>query len=54
MPDQPALFESQPIRRIYNQDTDTWWFSVVDIIKILTQQPDTRKAGLYWGKLGAS
>lgn len=51
MPDQPAFFESQPIRRIYNQDTDTWWFSVVDIIKILTQQPDTRKAGLYWGKL---
>ncbi len=51
MPDQPAFFESQPTRRIYNQDTDTWWFSVVDIIKILTQQPDTRKAGLYWGKL---
>ncbi len=51
MPDQPAFFESQPTRRIYNQDTDTGWFSVVDIIKILTQQPDTRKAGLYWGKL---
>ena len=48
MSDQPAFFESQPIRRIHNQDTDTWWFSVVDIIKILTQQPDTRKAGLYW------
>ena len=48
MSDQPAFFENQPIRRIYDGETDTWWFSVVDIIRILTQQPDTRKAGLYW------
>ncbi len=43
-----ALFEDQPIRRVYNEATDTWWFSVVDIIKILTQQPDARRASTYW------
>jgi DNA-damage-inducible protein D len=43
-----ALFENQPIRRVYDEATDTWWFSVVDIIKILTQQPDTKRASLYW------
>ncbi len=45
---QPALFEDQPIRRIYDEPTETWWFSVVDIVKILTQQPDTRRASTYW------
>lgn len=51
MSDQPALFENQPIRRVYDDASDTWWFSVIDIIKILTQQPETRRASLYWGKL---
>ena len=51
MPTQPALFEEHLIRRVYDASTDTWWFSVVDIVKILTQQVDTRRAGLYWGKL---
>lgn len=45
---QPALFEDQPIRRVYDEKTETWWFSVVDIVKVLTQQPDTRRAGTYW------
>ena len=48
MASQTAFFENQPIRRVYNETTDTWWFSVVDVIKTLTQQPDSRKAGTYW------
>ena len=48
MSNAAALFEDQPIRRVYNEATETWWFSVVDIIKILTQQPDARRAGTYW------
>jgi DNA-damage-inducible protein D len=47
----PALFEDQPIRRIYDEPTETWWFSVVDIIKVLTQQPDSTTARKYWNKL---
>jgi hypothetical protein len=45
---QTALFENQPIRRIYDEATETWWFSVVDIVQVLTQQPDTRRASNYW------
>ena len=51
MPTEPALFENTPIRRVYDDATDTWWFSVVDIIKVLTQQPDIKRAGTYWSVL---
>jgi DNA-damage-inducible protein D len=46
-----ALFENQPIRRIYDEATETWWFSVVDVIKVLTQQRDPLTARKYWNKL---
>jgi DNA-damage-inducible protein D len=48
MPTRPALFEDSPIRRVYDEATDTWWFSVVDIIQVLTEQPDFQRAGNYW------
>ena len=48
MPAYTALFEGRPIRRIYDAATNTWWFSVVDIVQVLTQQPDSRRAGTYW------
>jgi DNA-damage-inducible protein D len=46
-----VLFENQPIRRVYDEATETWWFSVVDIVRILTQQPDATVARKYWNKL---
>ena len=46
-----ALFEGQEIRRIYDEETETWFFSVVDIIRVLTQQPDYQTARKYWNKL---
>jgi len=51
MPAYTALFEGHPIRRIYDEATDTWWFSVVDIVQVLTQQPDSNTARKYWNKL---
>ena len=48
---RPAFFETQAIRRIYDEDTETWWFSVVDIVQALTQQPDDQAARKYWNKL---
>ncbi len=44
----PAHFENQAIRRVYDEAMETWWFSVVDIVQVLTQQPDTRRASNYW------
>jgi DNA-damage-inducible protein D len=44
-------FEKQDIRRLYDEKTETWLFSVVDIIQVLTQQPDYQTARKYWNKL---
>ncbi|MDQ5882530.1 MAG: family, N-terminal domain [Pseudomonadota bacterium] len=46
-----ALFENHQIRRIYDEQAETWWFSVVDIMQVLTQQPDYQTARKYWNKL---
>ena len=46
-----AVFEGQQIRRHYDEATETWWFSVVDIVRVLTQQPDSKTARKYWNKL---
>ena len=43
-----AIFEGHRIRRLYDEKTETWWFSVVDIIRVLTQQPDYKAAQNYW------
>jgi hypothetical protein len=42
------IFEKQPIRAIWDEDGEKWWFSVVDIITVLTDQPDYTKARNYW------
>ena len=51
MQTQPAFFETHAIRRIYDEKTEVWWFSVVDIIQALTQQADYQTARKYWNKL---
>ena len=48
---QSAFFEAYEIRRVYDEKTEIWWFSVVDIIQVLTQQPDYQTARKYWNKL---
>lgn len=48
MPNELAVFEGQKIRRHYDEKTETWWFSIVDIIKVLTQQPEYQAARKYW------
>jgi hypothetical protein len=46
-----TVFEGKQIRRHYDEETETWFFSVVDIIQILIQQPDYQTARKYWNKL---
>lgn len=43
-----AIFEGHEIRRIYDEKTETWFFSVVDIIQVLTDQPNYQLARNYW------
>jgi DNA-damage-inducible protein D len=40
MKSSPTLFEDYKIKRVYDEATETWLFSVVDVIQALIQQPD--------------
>lgn len=44
----PAEFDGQSIRRVYDEDTETWWFSVIDVVQVLT---DSTYANRYWSDL---
>lgn len=46
-----AIFEDYKIRRVYDEESETWYFSVVDIIQVLIQQPEYQTARKYWNKL---
>ena len=48
MKDSVAFFDDFKIRRLYDEQTGTWYFSVVDIIQVLIQQPDFQAARNYW------
>ncbi len=43
-----AIFEDYKIRRLYDDEAETWFFSVVDIIQVLLQQSDYQAARNYW------
>jgi DNA-damage-inducible protein D len=43
-----AIFEGYQIRRHYDEKAEIWWFSVVDIIRVLTQSADYQAARKYW------
>ena len=47
----PTEFDGQSIRRVYDEDTQTWWFSVIDVVQVLTQQVDDLTARKYWNQL---
>lgn len=46
-----ALFDQQQVRRHWDSKQELWWFSVIDVVKILTDQDDYQKARKYWNKL---
>lgn len=48
MPDTLAIFEGHSIRRFYDEDAEIWWFSVVDVVQVLTQQTNFQAARNYW------
>ena len=46
--DQIQLFNENRIRTVWDSDTEEWYFSVVDVVQVLTDSSDGRK---YWNKL---
>lgn len=45
------MFENKKVRTLWSEDEEKWYFSIVDIIAILTEQSDFQKARKYWNKL---
>jgi len=43
-----AIFENYKIHRHYDDQNETWYFLVIDILQILIQQPDYQVARNYW------
>src|SRR3989339_1143990 len=46
-----AIFEGNQIRRHWDDEKELWYFSVVDVVAILTGQPDHKRAQSYWTTL---
>ena len=48
MNDKIKVFENQQVRGEWDAENEKWWFSVLDIIAILTDQADYKKVRNYW------
>lgn len=45
------LFEQKQVRSFWNEDEEKWYFSIVDVIQVLTEQAEYQTARKYWNKL---
>ena len=48
MDNKIQIFEDKRIRAAWNEETEEWYFSVADVVSVLTESVDGRK---YWNKL---
>ena len=49
--DRIRLFENKRIRTAWDAEKEEWFFSIVDVVAVLTDQPDQRHAAKYWSVL---
>jgi len=42
------FFDDREVRAVWDDEHARWWFSVVDVVGILNEEPDYIKAGNYW------
>ena len=45
------LFEDQAIRTAWDEEQEEWYFSIVDVVAVLTEQKTSRGASTYWAVL---
>lgn len=50
-PEKIHLFENKRIRTAWDEEREEWYFSIVDVVGVLTDQPDQRHAAKYWSVL---
>lgn len=46
--DKIQFFEDKRIRTAWDEEKEDWYFSIVDVVGVLTDQPDQRHAAKYW------
>ncbi|MDD5975479.1 MAG: hypothetical protein PUC14_07155 [Bacteroidales bacterium] len=44
----PKLFEDRKIRTVWDDEQEKWFFSIVDVVGVMTDQPDIDHARNYW------
>ncbi len=49
--DKIQLFENKHIRTAWDEEKEEWYFSVVDVVAVLTDAPDYNTGRKYWNKL---
>ena len=49
--DKLQLFENKTVRTAWDEETEEWYFSVVDVVAVLTEQKTQRGASTYWAVL---
>lgn len=45
------IFEDSPIRTAWDENREEWYFSIVDVVGVLTEQTEYQKSRKYWNKL---
>ena len=45
------LFEKQRIRTAWDEEKEEWYFSIVDVVSVLTESGDYNTGRKYWNKL---
>lgn len=49
--DKIQLFEDKRIRTAWDEENEEWYFSIVDVVGVLTESPDYNTGRKYWNKL---
>lgn len=49
--DKIQKYNGKQVRSVWDDLREEWWFSVVDVVGVLTEQDDARKSTFYWSKL---
>ena len=49
--DDLEFFFDDKVRKIWHKQEEDWYFSIVDVVAVLTDQPDQRHAAKYWSVL---
>jgi cell filamentation protein len=47
------FFDDREVRAVWDDEQAKWWFSVVDVVGVLNEEPDYKKVRNYWKYLKA-